>query len=70
MSTSYIKVWMITVILPWLNFKQLYTEVKCKPGQRDYLPWLTEKIRSLMKQRDHAIKIALKSKVRGVYLPH
>ena len=36
-------------------------KVKCKPGQRDYLPWLNEKIWLLMKH--HALKMALKDKV-------
>lgn len=36
--------------------------MKPKPGQREYLPWLNETIQLLMKQRDHALKLALKSK--------
>lgn len=38
-------------------------KVKCKPGQRHYLPWLNENIRSLMKQRDRALKMSLKNKM-------
>ena len=43
----------------------LMRKVKCKPGQRHYLPCLNEKIPSLMKQRDHALTMALKNKVEN-----
>lgn len=38
-------------------------KVKYKPGKRNYLPWLNENIRSLMKQRDQALKMALRNNV-------
>ena len=37
-------------------------KVKSKSGQRNYLPWLNDKLRSLMKQRDQGLKMALKNK--------
>lgn len=36
-------------------------EIKSKCGQKSTLPWINENIRKSMKERDHALKIALKS---------
>lgn len=40
-------------------------KVKCKPGLRNPLPWLNEKLRSLVKQRDQALKMTLKNKAEN-----
>ena len=37
-------------------------KIKAKPSKKNHLPWLNENIWSLMKQRDRALKISLKTK--------
>lgn len=38
-------------------------KMKYKPGQRSHLPWINDNIRTLMKQRHRALKMAVKNKV-------
>lgn len=37
-------------------------KIKPKPRKKNHLPWLNSEIWSLMKQRDHTLKISLKTK--------
>lgn len=37
-------------------------KIKVKPSKKNHFPWLNENIRLLMKQRDRALKISLKTK--------
>lgn len=37
-------------------------KIKTKPSKKNNLPWLNEAIQTLMKKRDHALKISLKTK--------
>lgn len=44
------------------TMKGFMKNIKQKPRKRNHLPWLNSTIRSLMKQRDYALKIAIKTK--------
>ena len=37
-------------------------KIKAKPSKKNHLPWLNETICTLLKKRDHALKISLKTK--------
>lgn len=44
------------------TIKSFMKNIKQKPRKRNHLPWLNSTIWSLMKQRDYALKTAIKTK--------